>query len=66
MSATAERGFPDGRVATAKINLYLGLVLEGLADAYLYLGDLQNLTASVPPPGSLGVNRFMPGNSGGG
>ncbi len=50
MSQTVTRGFPDGRVFTAKINAYPGAKLEDLADAYLYLGDMESLTASIPTP----------------
>ena len=37
MQTSAERGFPDGTGARAKVNAYLGLKLEDLADAYLYM-----------------------------
>ena len=50
LQTAAERGFPDGTVARAKVNAYLGLRLQDLADAYLYLGDMESLTASVPTP----------------
>ena len=50
MSTRVSRGFPDGRVVTVKINLYPGMKLEDLADAYLYLGDLDSLAASYPTP----------------
>ena len=50
MSQTVTRGFPDGRVFTAKINAYPGAKLEDLADAYLYFGDMESLTASIPTP----------------
>lgn len=48
METSVERGFPDGTVARAKVNPYLGLKLQDLADGYLYLGDMDSLTASVP------------------
>jgi hypothetical protein len=47
LSETAERGFPDGRVAKARINGYAGLTLADLADGYLYLGSRDSLTLSV-------------------
>ena len=50
MQTSVERGFSDGTVARAKVNPYLGLKLQDLADAYLYLGDMDALTASVPSP----------------
>ena len=50
MSQTVSRGFPDGKTVTIKINSYPGMKLEDLADAYLYLGDLESLTASHPTP----------------
>ena len=56
MQTAAERGFPDGTVARAKVNGYLGLKLQDLADAYLYLGDLESLTASVPTPAFFAAN----------
>lgn len=56
MQTSAERGFPDGTVARAKVNAYLGLKLQDLADAYLYLGDMESLTASVPTPAFFTAN----------
>jgi hypothetical protein len=56
MQTSAERGFPDGTVARAKVNAYLGLKLQDLADAYLYLGDMESLTASVPTPAFFAAN----------
>jgi len=56
MQTSAERGFPDGTVARAKVNGYLGLTLQDLADAYLYLGDMESLTASVPTPAFFAAN----------
>ena len=50
MSQTITRGFPDGRVFTVKINAYPGTKLEDLADAYIYFGDMESLTASIPAP----------------
>ena len=50
MQTIVERGFSDGTVARAKVNPYVGLALQDLADAYLYLGDMESLTASVPSP----------------
>lgn len=50
LSQTVSRGFPDGKTVTAKINFYPGMKLEDLADAYLYFGDLEMLTASQPTP----------------
>lgn len=50
MSTRMTRGFPDGKVVTVNINKYPGMKLEDLADAYLYLGDLESLTASYPSP----------------
>jgi hypothetical protein len=56
MQTSAERGFPDGTVARAKVNAYLGLKLQDLADAYLYMGDMESLTASVPTPAFFAAN----------
>ena len=56
LQTSAERGFPDGTVARATVNAYLGLRLQDLADAYLYLGDMESLTASVPPPSFFAAN----------
>jgi hypothetical protein len=56
MQISAERGFPDGMVARAKVNAYVGLTLQDLADAYLYLGDMESLTASVPTPAFFSAN----------
>lgn len=56
MQISAERGFPDGTVARAKVNAYVGLKLQDLADAYLYLGDMESLTASVPTPAFFTAN----------
>lgn len=50
LSQTVSRGFPDGKTVTVKINFYPGMKLEDLADAYLYFGDLEILTASHPTP----------------
>jgi hypothetical protein len=50
MQVSVERGFPDRTVARAKVNPYLGLELADLADAYLYLGAMDSLTASTPSP----------------
>jgi len=50
MASTRTEGFGDGKVVTVKINKYLGMSLEDLADAYLYLGDLESLTSSYPTP----------------
>ena len=50
MASTRTEGFGDGKVVTVKINKYLGMTLEDLADAYLFLGDLESLTASYPTP----------------
>jgi hypothetical protein len=50
MPTTRTEGFGDGKVVTVKINKYLGMTLEDLADAYLFLGDLESLTASYPTP----------------
>ena len=38
MQTAVERGFSDGTVARAKVNPYVGLALQDIADAYLYLG----------------------------
>jgi hypothetical protein len=56
METSAERGFPDGTVARAKVNAYLGLTLQNLADAYLYLGAMESLTASTPTPAFFAAN----------
>jgi hypothetical protein len=56
MQTSAERGFPDGTVARAKVNAYLGLKLQDLADAYLYMGDMESLTASVPTAAFFAAN----------
>ena len=56
MQISAERGFPDGTVARAKVNAYIGLKLQDLADAYLYLGDMESLTAWVPTPAFFTAN----------
>ena len=56
METSAERGFPDGTVARAKVNAYLGLTLQDLADAYLYLGPMESLTASTPTPAFFAAN----------
>lgn len=45
---SVSRGFPDGKIASLKINFYPTMTLEDLADAYLYFGDLNTLTASQP------------------
>jgi hypothetical protein len=50
LSQTMSRGFPDGKTVTVKINFYPGMKLGDLADAYLYFGDLETLTASNPTP----------------
>jgi len=56
MQTSAERGFPDGTVARARVNAYLGLALQDLADAYLFLGDMDSLTASAPTPAFFAAN----------
>ena len=50
LSQTVSRGFPDGKTVTVKINFYPGMKLADLADAYLYFGELEKLTASHPTP----------------
>jgi hypothetical protein len=56
MQTSAERGFPDGTVARARVNAYMGLALRDLADAYLFLGGMDSLTASVPTPSFFAAN----------
>jgi len=50
MSKRYERGFANGKVAFAVVNPYVGLSLQDIADGYLYLGDMNELTESQPSP----------------
>jgi hypothetical protein len=50
MQSTGIRFFPGGKAVRFKVNQYIGMKLEDLADAILYLGKLDSLTVSLPTP----------------
>ena len=50
MQSTGIRFFPGGKAVRFKVNSYLGMKLQDLADAILYLGEHDSLTGSYPTP----------------
>jgi hypothetical protein len=50
MQSSGIRFFPGGKVVRFKVNQYIGMRLEDLADAILYLGEHDALTGSYPTP----------------